>query len=126
LADAALTRAGQSSQIATFWNTQTALNIRIHGEMDQQLSENSGDIADRSLRYTKEQFEQIRGQTEDYVRENPTRAVAYALVAGLVLDRLPVFRIIGGLTRLSLMALKPAILIYGATKLYQATKQEEA
>ncbi|MBA3387728.1 MAG: DUF883 C-terminal domain-containing protein [Verrucomicrobiota bacterium] len=93
--------------------------------MDQQLSENSGDIADRSLRYTKEQFEQIRGQTEDYVRENPTRAMAYALVAGLVLDRLPVFRIIGGLTRLSLMALKPAILIYGATKLYQATKQEE-
>jgi hypothetical protein len=43
----------------------------------------------------------------------------------LVLDRLPVFRIFGGLTRLSLMALKPAILIYGATKLYQAAQQDE-
>ena len=64
-------------------------------------------------------------QTEDYVRANPTRAIAYALVAGLVIDRLPIFRILGGLTRLSLMALKPAILIYGATKLYQATKQDE-
>ena len=94
--------------------------------MDQQLADNSQDIAERGLRYTKEQFEQLMGQTEDYVRENPTRAMAYAVVAGLVLDRLPVFRILGGLTRLSLMALKPAILIYGATKLYQATQQEEA
>ncbi len=92
--------------------------------MDQQLAENSEDIAQRGMRYTKEQFEQIRDQTEDYVRENPTRAVAYAVVAGLVLDRLPVFRIFGGLTRLSLMALKPALLIYGATKIYQATQRE--
>jgi len=94
--------------------------------MEQELAENPEDFAERGLRYTKEQFEQIMEQTEDFVRENPTRAMAYAVVAGLVLDRLPVFRILGGLTRLSLMALKPAILIYGATKLYQATKQDEA
>jgi len=93
--------------------------------MDEQLAD-SEDIAERSLRYTKEQFGQIMEQTEDYVRENPTRAVAYAVVAGLVIDRLPVFRILGGLTRLSLLALKPAILIYGATKLYQAAQQDEA
>jgi len=93
--------------------------------MDQQLAD-SEDIAERSLRYTKEQFGQIMEQTEGFVRENPTRAVAYAVVAGLVLDRLPVFRIFGGLTRLSLMALKPAILIYGATKLYQVAQQDEA
>jgi hypothetical protein len=93
--------------------------------MDQQLAD-SEDIAERSLRYTKEQFGQIMEQTEGFVRENPTRAVAYAVVAGLVLDRLPVFRIFGGLTRLSLMALKPAILIYGATKLYQAAQQDQA
>ncbi len=94
--------------------------------MEQELAENPEDFAERGLRYTKEQFEQIMEQTEDFVRENPTRAMAYAVVAGLVIDRLPVFRILGGLTRLSLMALKPAILIYGATKLYQATKQDEA
>ena len=93
--------------------------------MEQQLAENSEDFAERGLRYTKEQFEQLMEQTEDFVRENPTRALAYAVVAGLVLDRLPIFRIVGGLTRLSLMALKPAVLIYGATKLYQATKQDE-
>ncbi len=83
-------------------------------------------MAERGLRYTKEQFEQIMEQTEDFVRENPTRALAYAVVAGVVLNRLPVFRIIGGLTRLSLLALKPAVLIYGATKLYKASQQNDA
>lgn len=94
--------------------------------MDDQLAGTSEDFAERGLRYTKDQWEQLMEQTADYVRENPTRAVAYAVVAGLVLDRLPVVRILGGLTRLTLMAMKPAILIYGATKLYQATQQDEA
>ncbi|MFN2507982.1 MAG: hypothetical protein ABR589_04335 [Chthoniobacterales bacterium] len=93
--------------------------------MDQSLAETE-DIAERSLRYTKEQFEQILEQTEEYVRENPARALAYAVVAGLVIDRLPVFRIFGGLARLALVAAKPAILIYGATKIYQAAQQAEA
>lgn len=93
--------------------------------MEQEITGNSEDFAERGLRYTKEQFEQIKEQTEDFVRENPTRALAYAIAAGLVLDRLPVFRIVGGLTRLAFMALKPAVLIYGATKLYRATQQEE-
>jgi len=93
--------------------------------MDEQLAE-SQDFAERGLRYTKEQFEQIMEQTEDYVRENPTRSLVYAAVAGLVIDRLPVFRILGGLTRLAMIAIKPAILIYGATKIYQATQQDEA
>ena len=94
--------------------------------MDEQFADTSEDFAERGLRYTKEQFGQILEQTEDFVRENPTRAMAYAVVAGLVIDRLPVFRILGGLTRLSLLALKPAVLIYGATKLYQAVQQNEA
>jgi hypothetical protein len=94
--------------------------------MDDQAAGTTQDFAERGLRYTKDQWTEMMEQTESFVRENPTRAVAYALVAGLVLDRLPVFRIFGGLTRLSLMALKPAILIYGATKLYQAAQQEQA
>ena len=93
--------------------------------MEDQLA-GSEDIAERGLRYTRDQFGQIMEQTEDYVRGNPTRAVMYAVLAGLVIDRLPVFRILGGVTRLSLFALKPAILIYGATKLYQAAQQDEA
>jgi hypothetical protein len=94
--------------------------------MEEQFSATSGDVAERGLRYTKDQLEQILEQTEDYVRENPARSIAYAVVAGFILNRLPVGRILGGVVRLTMMAFKPAILAYGATKLYQATQSEEA
>ena len=93
--------------------------------MDEEFSETSGDIAERGLRYTKDQFEQILEQTEEYVRENPAQAIAFALIAGFILNRLPVGRILGGLTRLTMIAFKPAILAYGATKLYQAAQGDE-
>ena len=93
--------------------------------MDEEFSGASGDIAERGLRYTKDQFEQILEQTEEYVRENPGRSIAYAMAAGFVLDRLPICRILSGLTRLVFIAFKPAILAYGATKLYQAAQGEE-
>ena len=90
--------------------------------MDEEISGTSGDVAERGLRYTKDQIEQLLEQTEEYVRENPTRSIAYALVAGFILNRLPIGRILSGLTRLVLIAFKPAILAYGATKLYQAAQ----
>ena len=93
--------------------------------MDEQFSEASGDVAERGLRYTKDQLEQVIDQTEEYVRENPGRSIAYALAAGFILHRLPIGRIIGGLMRLVFIAFKPAILAYGATKLYQAAQGDE-
>ena len=93
--------------------------------MDEEFSATSGDIAERGLRYTKDQFEQILEQTEEYVRENPAQAIAFALIAGFILNRLPVGRILGGLARLIMIAFKPAILAYGATKLYQAAQGDE-
>ncbi|MDP9100180.1 MAG: hypothetical protein M3N48_14490 [Verrucomicrobiota bacterium] len=92
--------------------------------MDEQFSGTSGDIAERGLRYTKDQFEQVLEQTEDFVRENPAKSVAYAVLAGFILNRLPVGRILGGLIRLVMIAFKPAILAYGATKLYQAAQSD--
>jgi hypothetical protein len=47
------------------------------------------------------------------------------VAAGFLIDRLPVFRIFGFALRLLLKALKPALLIYGATRLYQMAKEEE-
>jgi hypothetical protein len=85
----------------------------------------TGDVAERGLRYTKDQFEQVLEQTEEYVRENPTRAIAYAVIAGFILNRLPIGRILGGFVRLIMIAFKPAILAYGATKLYQAAQSDE-
>ena len=93
--------------------------------MDEEISGTSGDVAERGLRYTKDQLEQLLEQTEEYVRENPTRSIAYALIAGFILNRLPIGRILGGLTRLVFIAFKPAILAYCATKLYQAAQGDE-
>lgn len=91
----------------------------------EQMTRASGNIAEGGLQYTKDQWDEIVAQTEDYVRANPTRSLLYGVGAGFILDRLPIFRILGALVRLLLMAFKPAILIYGATKLYQAVKSEE-
>jgi hypothetical protein len=93
--------------------------------MDEQSSGITGDLAERGLRYTKDQFEQVLEQTEEYVRENPARSIAYAFIAGFILNRLPIGRILGGFVRLLMIAFKPAILAYGATKLYQAAQSEE-
>jgi hypothetical protein len=93
--------------------------------MAKQFRGDTGDLAERSLRYTREQFDELVNQTEDYVRANPTQSVLYAFVAGFILNRLPIGRILSGVFRLLLFALKPAILIYGTTKLYQAIEEEE-
>jgi hypothetical protein len=83
------------------------------------------DLAERGLRYTREHFDEILSETETYVRKNPVQSLAYAILAGFVLNRLGVGRIVRGILRLVLFALKPAILIYGATKLYEAAQEEE-
>src|ERR1700694_4340148 len=104
--------------------------------MPKRSPQDSDDLAERGLRYTREQFDEIRHQTEDYVRENPAQSLFYAFVAGVffsntprvarrILNRLPVGRVLGGVFRLAVFALKPAILIYGATKLYRSVEDEE-
>lgn len=83
------------------------------------------DLAQRGLRYTKEQFDAVVSETENYVREKPAQALLYAFVAGYLLNRLPVGRIASGVVRLLYVALKPAVLVYGASKLYEAAQEEE-
>ena len=92
--------------------------------MDQS-SARLEEFPERGLSWAKEQFETVLSQTEGYVREKPAQSLLYAFMVGYILNRLPIGRIVGGLLRLLAVALKPAILIYGATKLYQATQEEE-
>ena len=92
--------------------------------MANQSSETDQDIVVRGVRYTKEHVEDFVGQAEEYVRENPGQAMLYAFVAGYVLNRLPLAALLRGFARLSLLALRPAMLVYGATRLYQATQEE--
>ena len=83
------------------------------------------DIAQRGLRYTREQFGAVLSETEHYVREKPAQALIFAVVAGYLLNRLPVGRIASALLRLVYIALKPAVLVYGASKLYEAAQENE-
>lgn len=82
------------------------------------------DFSESGLRYAKDQFDTVLNETEQYVREKPAQSLLYAFLAGLILDRVGIGRIVGGVFRLMLFALKPAILIYGASKLYRAVQEE--
>jgi len=110
VADFALTNSGARAMVVS---------------MADRSADGPEELAERTLRYTREQFHEVVHQTEDYVRANPTRSILYAFITGLILDRLPLGGLLRGAVRLFLFALKPAILIYGATKLYQAFEEEE-
>ncbi|PYJ22864.1 MAG: hypothetical protein DME92_02525 [Verrucomicrobia bacterium] len=93
--------------------------------MDQSSAEVAAELPERGVQWVKDQVESVLSETEDYVREKPAQSLVWAFVAGYVLNRLPLGRILSGLLRLLIVALKPAILIYGAAKLYQAAQEEQ-
>jgi hypothetical protein len=93
--------------------------------MNRTSAEVAAEYPERGLQWVKEQVETALGETEDYIREKPTQSLLYAFLAGYILNRLPLVRILAGIFRLLLAALKPAILVYGAAKLYQAAQEEE-
>jgi ElaB/YqjD/DUF883 family membrane-anchored ribosome-binding protein len=95
-------------------------------EMDHSSVEVVAEFPERGVHWVKEQVETVLSETEDYVREKPTESLLCALAVGYILNRLPIGRILGGLFRLLVVALRPAILIYGATKLYQSAQEEES
>jgi hypothetical protein len=93
--------------------------------MDQSSAEVAAELPERGVQWVKDQVEAVLSETEDYVREKPAQSLMWAFVAGYVLNRLPLGRVLSGLLRLLIMALRPAILIYGAAKLYQAAQEEQ-
>ena len=93
--------------------------------MDQSSAEVAAELPERGVQWVKDQVEAVLSDTEDYVREKPAQSLVWAFVAGYVLNRLPLGRVLSGLLRLLIVALRPAILIYGAAKLYQAAQEEQ-
>jgi hypothetical protein len=93
--------------------------------MDQSSAEVAAELPERGVQWVKDQVEAVLSETEDYVREKPAQSLVWAFVAGYVLNRLPLGRVLSGLLRLLIVALRPAILIYGAAKLYQAAQEEQ-
>ena len=94
--------------------------------MDQLSSEMVAEFPERGMQWVKDRVETVVSETGEYVREKPTQSLFYAFAAGYILNRLPFARILAGILRLLFVALKPAILIYGATKLYRSAQEHEA
>lgn len=94
--------------------------------MDQLSPEMVAEFPERGMQWMKDRVEAVVSETGEYVREKPTQSLLYAFAAGYVLNRLPLGRVLAGFLRLFLMALKPAVLIYGAAKLYQSAQEREA
>jgi hypothetical protein len=93
--------------------------------MNRSSAEVAAEFPERGLHWVKEQVETALSETEEYVRGKPAQSLLCAFVVGYVMNRLPLGRILSGLFRLLVVALKPAVLIYGAAKLYQAAQEEE-
>jgi hypothetical protein len=98
--------------------------VEFPGNRNKVMDENT-DIALRGVRYAQDQFSEVVTQAEEFVREKPGQSLLIALLAGFILNRLPIGRLFGGLVRLLVFALKPALLLYGATKVYEVIQEEE-
>ena len=93
--------------------------------MDQLSADMVAEFPERGMQWVKDRVDAVVSETGEYVREKPTQSLLYAFAAGYILNRLPLGRVLGGVLRLLIFALKPAVLIYGATKLYQTAQQRE-
>jgi hypothetical protein len=104
---------------------KTGLESESLNVMDQLSAEMVAEFPERGMQWVKDRVETVVNETGEYVREKPTQSLFYAFAAGYVLNRLPLGRVLAGLLRLLLMALKPAILIYGAAKLYESAPERK-
>ncbi len=64
-------------------------------------------------------LEEIRGRAEEFVRDEPAKAVGIAFAAGIFLTIFPITRLIAGLLRLCVGLIKPLLIVFGAMKLYE-------
>jgi hypothetical protein len=67
--------------------------------------------------------DELAASTEKLAREEPVKTVGMAFGLGIFLSILPLGRIIGGLARLAFSLLKPALLIFGAIKLFETCER---
>ncbi len=63
--------------------------------------------------------------TEARIREEPLKAVLIGTGAGLILSRLPLFGILILFIRLILWSIKPALLVFGITKVVEYAKKQQ-
>jgi hypothetical protein len=74
------------------------------------------DEANRSDKESSEQENDWLAKLDDFARKEPAKALAAAFGAGLLINRLPLGTIVGGLTSLTFSMGKPVLLFLGIMK----------
>ncbi len=69
--------------------------------------------------------EDLGERTQRFVREDPTKAVGMAVLAGLLLTIFPVGRVLGALVRLVFALARPLLLALGALKIYEEFEKKQ-
>jgi len=84
-------------------------------------------MGDSGATETKPRFDtdQFAERTADFARQDPMRAIGIAFVGGLILTLLPIGGMVAGLIRLALSLVRPALMILGATKLYDEVQKRQ-
>jgi hypothetical protein len=70
--------------------------------------------------------EECLREAENYVRQEPVKAVAFAVAAGYLLRLLPVAAILRTIIALVLASLRPAVLSYAAAKAYELFRRSNS
>ncbi len=69
--------------------------------------------------------EDLNDRTQQFIREDPAKAVGFALLAGVLLTVFPVGRVLGALVRLALALARPLLLVLGVVKLYEEFEKKQ-
>lgn len=64
-------------------------------------------------------------RTEEFVRQEPAKAVGFAVLGGILLTVLPVGRLLALFVRLALSLVRPLLLVLGAVKLFEELDQRD-
>jgi len=69
--------------------------------------------------------EDLSDRTQQFIREEPGKAVGVAVFAGLLLTVFPVGRVLGALVRLIFALARPLLLVLGALKIYEEFEKKQ-
>jgi hypothetical protein len=67
----------------------------------------------------KSYVDDFAASTGKLAREEPAKAIGIAFIAGLILTVLPMGRVLGGLARVAVALLRPALIVLGAVKVWE-------
>ena len=71
----------------------------------------------------RKSVDDFTASAQKIAREEPAKAFGIAFIAGLILTILPVGRLLGGVARLAVALVRPAMLVLGAVKLWEEVEK---